>query len=59
LCAMPPDTPMGLDTYRWLAGDVLERRFEVRNGALAFEELDACAATLNLKKLETVFDAGD
>jgi len=48
------DVPMGLDTYRWLAGDVLQERFSVRDGAYDLDELDACVATIDTDTLEPV-----
>ena len=48
------DVPMGLDTYQWLAGDVLQERFMVRDGAYDLDELDACVATIDTDTLEPV-----
>ena len=49
------DIPAGLDTYEWLAGDVLGRRFTLANGTVDIAELDACAATLNIESLVSVY----
>ncbi len=46
------DTPMGLDTYQWLAEDVLDRRFSLRDGAYSVSEVNACVDTLNTDRLE-------
>jgi len=48
------DVPMGLDTYQWLAGDVLRDRFSLRDGAYDLDELDACVATIDTDTLEPV-----
>ena len=49
------DIPVGLDTYDWLAADVLPRRFSVRNGVLDLDEVDACVAALDPGALECVY----
>jgi O-succinylbenzoate synthase len=49
------DIPAGLDTYDWLAEDVLQTRFHVQDGALDIQDIDACAATLNVDTLERVY----
>lgn len=49
------DIPAGLDTYNWLAGDVLARRFAIRGGQLDLDEADACVAACNLDALEEVY----
>jgi len=49
------DIPMGLDTYQWLAEDVLDRRFSLRNGAYNVNEVNACVDTLNTDRLECVY----
>lgn len=49
------DIPVGLDTYEWLAKDVLRKRFEIRNGALDLDEVDACVATIDTDVLERVY----
>ncbi len=49
------DIPVGLDTYDWLAADVLTRRFVIRGGQLDLDEVDACVGTCNLDALEEVY----
>lgn len=49
------DIPVGLDTYGWLAADVLDRRFAIRGGELDLDEVDACAATCRLQALDEVY----
>jgi O-succinylbenzoate synthase len=49
------DTPAGLDTYDWLAEDLLERRFQAHNGRLDLAELDECAATIRLDRMECIY----
>ena len=49
------DIPVGLDTYEWLAEDVLRKRFEIRNGAVDLDEVDACVATIDTDALERVY----
>jgi len=49
------DIPVGLDTYEWLAADVLPKRFCVRGGVLDIEEIEACVATLDTGTLERVY----
>jgi O-succinylbenzoate synthase len=49
------DVPAGLDTGDWFAEDILATRFQVRNGALDIDELDACVATLKIDTLERVY----
>jgi len=49
------DIPVGLDTYEWLAKDVLQKRFEIRNGTLDLDEIDACVATIDTDALERVY----
>jgi o-succinylbenzoate synthase len=49
------DIPVGLDTYEWLALDVLRKRFSVRGGSLDIEEIEACVATLDTGTLERVY----
>jgi len=51
------DIPAGLDTYDWLAEDVLERRFQAHNGRLDLAELDECAATIRLDRMECIYRA--
>ena len=51
------DIPAGLDTYDWLAEDLLERRFQARNGRLDLVELDECAATIRLDRMECIYRA--
>ncbi len=48
------DVPVGLDTYSWLGADVLATRFCVQDGNLDLNELDACAATIDVEKMELV-----
>lgn len=54
---VPENVPAGLDTYDWLAEDVLSRRFEVRNGMLDLDEMDACVATVDTSALAKVYSA--
>ena len=49
------DIPAGLDTYGWLAGDVLPRRFAIRNGRLDLDEADECVAACDFGALEEVY----
>jgi len=49
------DIPVGLDTYDWLAADVLPRRFSMRGGILDIDEADACVAALDTSALERVY----
>jgi len=49
------DIPVGLDTYDWLAADILTKRFGVRGGALEIDEIDACIATLDTRTLERIY----
>ena len=51
------DIPAGLDTYDWLAEDILERRFQARNGKLDLAELDECAASIRLDRMECIYRA--
>jgi O-succinylbenzoate synthase len=51
------DIPAGLDTYDWLAEDILERRFQAHNGRLDLDELDECAATIRLDRMECIYRA--
>jgi len=48
------EVPAGLDTYQWLAEDLLGQRFSLRDGAYDLDELDACVATLDADALESV-----
>lgn len=54
-CTLDSEVPMGLDTYQWLAEDVLNQRPQVDQGAFNLDEIDACLATLNVAKMECVF----
>lgn len=48
------DIPVGLDTYSWLGADILGTRFNVRDGKLNLDELDASASTINTDVMELV-----
>jgi len=50
-----PDNPAGLDTYHWLAEDVLEERLPLAPGEVDLEALAAAARRVDLRKLERVF----
>lgn len=54
-CALDSQVPMGLDTYQWLAEDVLNQRPQVDQGAFNLDEIEACLATLDVSKMECVF----
>lgn len=51
------DIPAGLDTYNWLAEDLLARRFQAHNGKLDLAELDECATTIQLDRMECIYRA--
>ena len=53
---MPESVPAGLDTYKWLAADVLSTRFAVRNGALELRQVNECASSVDLDRCEKVWD---
>jgi o-succinylbenzoate synthase len=49
-----PDQPAGLDTYAWLAEDVLEERLPLAPGLVNIEDLAAAARRVDLSKLERI-----
>lgn len=51
------EIPAGLDTYDWLAADILDQRFAPRDGYFQLEDVDAAAATINTDRMERVFSA--
>lgn len=48
-------TAMGLDTYRWLSRDVLEKRLPLPAGRINPDELSAAHGTLNFDALKKIF----
>ena len=60
LAASFPDavsTPVGLDTYRWLAEDILTTRLSMEDGYLDLTVTEQSLATLNWDRLEQLDDA--
>ena len=51
------DTPVGLDTYRWLATDVLLHRIETQNGYIDLDLLERRHREINRFSLEELTDA--
>jgi len=51
------EIPAGLDTYDWLAGDILEQRFAPRDGHVHLEDVDAAVASINTERMERIFSA--
>ena len=53
--AMPsPETPVGFDTYRWLAGDVFAPRLDLESVAVSAEVVSAEKYEVNWRVLEEV-----
>ena len=50
------DIPAGLDTYGWLAEDVLEERLPVGTGVLELDAIDRLARGVAMDRLDTVWD---
>ncbi|MFQ5933656.1 MAG: o-succinylbenzoate synthase, partial [Dehalococcoidia bacterium] len=51
------DTPVGLDTYRWLATDVVLPRIEIHNGCIDLASLERRHHEVNHLMLEGLTDA--
>ncbi|MFQ6031089.1 MAG: o-succinylbenzoate synthase [Dehalococcoidia bacterium] len=51
------DTPVGLDTYRWLASDVVLPRIETQNGTIDLDHLERKNLEINHLLLEELTDA--
>ncbi len=49
-----PDQPAGLDTYSWLAEDVLEERLPLAPGLVNIEDLADAARRVDMSKLERI-----
>ncbi len=49
------DTPAGLDTYYWLAEDVLARRFAICEGTLDMAEIEERVKEVQVDRLQRVF----
>lgn len=54
-----PRLAAGLDTYDWLAEDVLDARLELDFGVARLDALEAAAGCVDVSRLETVFACGD
>lgn len=53
-CMVDQDCPAGLDTYAWLAEDVLEERLPLAPGVVALDAVAKAAETVCLDRLERV-----
>ncbi|MBI5091178.1 MAG: o-succinylbenzoate synthase [Candidatus Hydrogenedentes bacterium] len=53
-CITGGDAPVGLDTYGWLAEDVLSERLDMKNGHLDLAQADATASHIDATHLRTV-----
>jgi len=51
---LDPDQPAGLDTYAWLAEDVLEEPLPLAPGVVSIEALTAAARRVDVSKLERI-----
>ncbi len=50
----PVDVPAGLDTFRWLKGDVLRRPFAAPQGQIHIAALHLSARQVNLRRLKRI-----
>jgi o-succinylbenzoate synthase len=50
-----PETPSGLDTYTWLAEDVLKERLPLDRGAVAVDKIQNMSERVDIEKLEPVW----
>ncbi|MBX3177414.1 MAG: o-succinylbenzoate synthase [Candidatus Hydrogenedentes bacterium] len=50
-----PDTPAGLDTYTWIAPDILRERLPLQGGAADLNAINAAAETVDTDRLTRVW----
>ena len=50
-----PETPVGLDTYAWIAPDVLKERLPMDSGTVDLHAINAAARSVDIDRLERVW----
>ncbi len=50
--SLPEMVPMGFDTYRWLAEDILSARLSVTNGSFDWQNVQQCMQRINFSYLQ-------